>query len=251
MAEGYKAWAANDILNAADLNDYASTQSVMRFANAAGRDAALTSLVVKEGMVAYLKDSNILTVNTDGTTSGWREVSPAETSSLKDASVTEAKIANGAVTTGKIADGTIVNADISASAAIDSDKLVAGGAWTSYTPVWTNNGSVSLAGGSSGKYWVLGKTVHMVIDITAASANTGGAGAWTFSIPLGTIKGSATGSGVRYTVATTGYFSYIVLGQNAGTTVNIVPTSTSAQFFMFGNIATGDRIVLSCTYERN
>ena len=222
----------------------------MRFANAAGRDAALTSLIVKEGMVAYLKDSNILTVNTDGTTSGWREVSPAETSSLKDASVTEAKIANGAVTTGKIADGTIVNADISASAAIDSDKLVAGGAWTSYTPVWTSASAVSLAGGSSGKYWVMGKTVHMVIDITAA-ANNGSSGAWTFSIPLGTIKGSATGSGVRYTVATTAYFSYIVLGQNGGTTVNLVPTSTSAQFFMFGSVFTGDRIVLSCTYERN
>jgi hypothetical protein len=70
MAEGYKAWTGGQVLEAEDLTDYASSQAVMRFANSAGRDAALTVSVVKEGMLAYLKDTNILTVNTDGTLSG-------------------------------------------------------------------------------------------------------------------------------------------------------------------------------------
>ena len=60
MAEGYKDWAAGDVLTAADLEDYTVKQSVMRFADAAARDTALTS-VVTEGMTAYLKDVDTLT----------------------------------------------------------------------------------------------------------------------------------------------------------------------------------------------
>jgi hypothetical protein len=68
MAEGFKAWTGGQVLNAQDLTDYASSQAVMRFANAAGRDAALTVSVVQEGMLSYLKDTIILTVNTNGLT---------------------------------------------------------------------------------------------------------------------------------------------------------------------------------------
>lgn len=112
MAEGYKAWSGGQVLNAGDLTDYASSQAVMRFANAAGRDAALTVSVVKEGMLAYLKDTNILTVNTDGTTSGWVQIYPVVTAGITDSQVTNAKLAANSVSSSNIIDGTITGSDI-------------------------------------------------------------------------------------------------------------------------------------------
>lgn len=249
MAEGYKAWNSGDILNAADLNDYASSQAVMRFANAAGRDAALTSLIVKEGMVAYLKDSNILTVNTDGTTSGWREVSPAEASSIKDGAVTLAKLASNSVDSSKIVDGSIVDGDI-AVGTIGSDKLVASAAWTAGTPVWTATGAVSLTGGSTIRYWTLGKIVHMNLDVTAAAPNTGG-GVWRFTIATGTIKGIAVGSAMVYTTASTGWAGLTAFGENGNNYLEVYLANGTQQVPQFRNINTGDRIVISCTYEAN
>jgi len=112
MAEGYKAWTGGDVLDAGDLTDYASSQAVMRFANAAGRDAALTVSVVKEGMLAYLKDTNVLTVNTDGTTTGWIQIYPVVTASIADSQVTNAKLAANSVSSSNIIDGTITGTDI-------------------------------------------------------------------------------------------------------------------------------------------
>jgi len=112
MAEGYKAWSGGQVLQAEDLTDYASSQAVMRFANAAGRDAALTVSVVKEGMLAYLKDTNILTVNTNGLTTGWVQIYPVVTAGITDNQVTNAKLAANSVSTTNIIDGTITGADI-------------------------------------------------------------------------------------------------------------------------------------------
>ena len=66
MAEGFKDFVAADVLTAAQVDDYLMSQAVMRFADAAARNAALTEV---EGMVAYLKDSNTITCY-DGT-SWW------------------------------------------------------------------------------------------------------------------------------------------------------------------------------------
>lgn len=51
---GYKKWSTNDVLTAADLNAYCSNQSVMVFASAAARDAAITGANKIDGMVVYL-----------------------------------------------------------------------------------------------------------------------------------------------------------------------------------------------------
>lgn len=125
MAEGYKAWSGGQVLDAGDLTDYASSQAVMRFASAATRDAALTVSVVKEGMLAYLKDTNILTVNTDGTTTGWVQIYPVITATITDSQVTNAKLAANAVTSSNIVDGTITGTDI-ASATIQPGNLASG-----------------------------------------------------------------------------------------------------------------------------
>lgn len=86
MAEGYKDWAAGDVLTAADLEDYTVKQSVMRFASAAARDSALTS-VLTEGMVAYLKDVDQTTIYSGSAwenvaqTGAWRSWTPTLTAS--------------------------------------------------------------------------------------------------------------------------------------------------------------------------
>lgn len=138
MAEGYKAWTGGTVLDAGDLTDYASSQAVMRFASAASRDAALTVSVVKEGMIAYLKDTNIITVNTDGTTTGWVQVYPVVTATITDSQVTNAKLAANSVTTSNIVDGTILGSDIASNTitggniqngSIGADELVSGGTY--------------------------------------------------------------------------------------------------------------------------
>jgi len=55
---GYKNWAANDILAAADVNGYLADQAVMYFASAAARAAAVTTPTA--GMVSYRNDGQVL-----------------------------------------------------------------------------------------------------------------------------------------------------------------------------------------------
>jgi hypothetical protein len=53
---GFKTFATNDVLSAADTNGYLM-QGVLVFASAAARDSAITS--PQEGQFAYLKDTNV------------------------------------------------------------------------------------------------------------------------------------------------------------------------------------------------
>jgi hypothetical protein len=58
---GYKLFATGDVLTAAQVNTYLMQQSVMVFASATARNTALSG-VVSEGMLAYLLDTNDLTL---------------------------------------------------------------------------------------------------------------------------------------------------------------------------------------------
>jgi len=61
MGSGFKDWTAGDVLTAADVDGYLMRQTVMTFADASARDTALSG-VLDEGMVAYLEDTNEVTV---------------------------------------------------------------------------------------------------------------------------------------------------------------------------------------------
>lgn len=78
MAEGYRDFVAGETLTAGNLEDYCQNQSVMRFASAAARDAAL-SVVKTEGMCAFLEDTNCLTVYSG---SAWSSVGPVHGAGL-------------------------------------------------------------------------------------------------------------------------------------------------------------------------
>lgn len=63
MAEGYHDFTAGETLTAANLEDYCLLQSIPRFASAAARDAALSGVLI-EGLMAYLKDTNAISIYT-------------------------------------------------------------------------------------------------------------------------------------------------------------------------------------------
>jgi hypothetical protein len=71
---GFRTFVAGEVLTAAQVNTYLMEQAVMTFADAAARDAAVTSPT--EGMIAFLKDTNQL-FSYDGTT--WNAVVKQET----------------------------------------------------------------------------------------------------------------------------------------------------------------------------
>ena len=64
----YRDFQINEILTAANVNTYLMDQTIMTFADATARDAALTS--PSEGMFAYLSGTNLLTFY-DG--AAWQE----------------------------------------------------------------------------------------------------------------------------------------------------------------------------------
>jgi hypothetical protein len=60
MGSGFRTFAASEVLTSGNVQNYLMTQSVMSFANAAARDAAIIAPV--EGMVAVLRDVNYTTI---------------------------------------------------------------------------------------------------------------------------------------------------------------------------------------------
>lgn len=69
MGNGYRNFAAGEVLTSANTMNYLMKQAVMAFANAAGRDAAITS--PEEGMVAVLRDTDALTIYNGASWETW------------------------------------------------------------------------------------------------------------------------------------------------------------------------------------
>jgi hypothetical protein len=59
---GFKLFQDGQVLLASEVNEFMMQQQIMVFADAAARDAAILS--PSEGMFAFLKDTNTLTVYT-------------------------------------------------------------------------------------------------------------------------------------------------------------------------------------------
>lgn len=54
---GRKVWAADEVLSAADLNEYLGDQVITIFSSATARDSAMLTPI--EGQTVYLQDSNV------------------------------------------------------------------------------------------------------------------------------------------------------------------------------------------------
>ena len=76
---GYLTFNTGDVLTAAQVQYNLQNQSIMYFASAAARDAALTAGIVQEGMFAYLADTNT-TVYYDG--AAWQSFGTGDVTGL-------------------------------------------------------------------------------------------------------------------------------------------------------------------------
>jgi hypothetical protein len=122
---GYKTFNTGDVLTAAQVQYYLQNQSIMYFADAAARDAALTAGIVQEGMFAYLADTNT-TVYYDG--SAWQSFGTGDVTGLTAGTGIEITNASGPVPTIAIADNPTLTspketASISATAATGAINL--------------------------------------------------------------------------------------------------------------------------------
>ena len=93
---GYRLYTTGDVLTAAQVQFNLQNQSIMYFANAAARDAALTVGVVQEGMFAYLADTNA-TVFYNGTS--WEGIGDMSNGTLTSPKETIEIVAAGSAGT--------------------------------------------------------------------------------------------------------------------------------------------------------
>jgi hypothetical protein len=127
---GYKTFNTGDVLTAAQVQYNLQNQTIMYFANATARDAALTAPIRQEGMFAYLADTNT-TVYYDGT--AWQSFGTGDVTGLTAGNGITITNASGPVPTIAISDNALLISPkeqnlISASAAtgaINIDILVA------------------------------------------------------------------------------------------------------------------------------
>ena len=190
MAEGYKSFTPATVLDAAELTDFCSSQAVMRFANSAARDAALTVSIVKEGMVAYLRDTNVVQVNTDSTTTGWKQIYPVVTEGITDSSVTNAKMASDSVSSANIIAATIVGGDI-ASATITGSNIASNTIASGNILDGTITGSDIAASTITGSN-IASNTIASgnIVDGTITGSDIAGGTITSANIVDGTITGS-------------------------------------------------------------
>jgi hypothetical protein len=164
MGSGYKDFEAGNVLAAADVDGYLMRQTVMTFASSAARDTALAA-VLDEGMVAYLEDTDLITVY-DG--AAWQIFANAAGKSYELISYT--------------ASGSFVKASYpwATTARI---RLVGGGGGSGST-LATDAGEGALAGGGGG-----GGYAESRIAVAAMSASE------TVTVGTGGIAGTSGGIG--------------------------------------------------------
>jgi hypothetical protein len=125
---GYRTFNTGDVLTAAQVQFNLQNQTIMYFANAAARDAALTVGVVQEGMFAYLADTNT-TVYYDG--AAWQSFGTGDVTGLTAGAGITITNATGPVPTIAISTGaaltspeeTITLSAVAATGAINIDTL--------------------------------------------------------------------------------------------------------------------------------
>jgi len=93
---GYRLYTTGDVLTAAQVQFNLQNQTIMFFANAAARDAALPGGTVQEGMFAYLADTNA-TVFYNGT--AWEGIGDMSNGTLTSPKETVEIVAAGSTGT--------------------------------------------------------------------------------------------------------------------------------------------------------
>ena len=157
---GFKNFTSGEVLTAADVNGYLNSQTVMVFADAAARTAAITS--PQEGMISYLKDTNATQYYSGSAWVAVATASPLTTKGdLYTYSTTDARLGVGA-------NNTVLTADSTAATGLK---------WASAAPAganWSllNTGGTSLSGTTTTVSGISGVDKIMVL-VQTASTGTG------------------------------------------------------------------------------
>jgi hypothetical protein len=198
---GFKTFATGDVLSAADVNGYLM-QGVLVFANAAARDAAITS--PQEGQCCYLKDTDATQ-----TYSGSAWVGFDDSNAIQNA-IVDAKgdivTATANDTPARLAVGAndlLLTADSTQSTGLNYT-----GTWTTWTPTWTGltvgNGTVVA------RYCKIGKVCHVFLKLTFGTTTLITAGKPYFTTP---ITPSQDNMNAPIWITDTGVGEYIGTGQ--------------------------------------
>jgi hypothetical protein len=186
---GYRTFNTGDVLTAAQVQNYLQNQTIMYFANAAARDAALTVAIVVEGMFAYLADTNT-TVYYDG--AAWQSFGTGDVTGLTAGAGITITNASGPVPTIALAtNGTLTSPKetvevvaAGSTGTINVDTLTASVEY--YTGAATANWTLNVRGSGAA---TLDSTMAVNEQISVVYLNTNTATAY---IPSGfTIDGSA------------------------------------------------------------
>lgn len=113
---GYKTWAADDVLAAADLNSYLMAQAVPQFASASTRAAAILSPA--EGQLTYRADGDIFELWNG---SAWTALGGAIGTATVAGTATYAVTSGTAVNANKVGNITIFNSSTTPAANATGD----------------------------------------------------------------------------------------------------------------------------------
>jgi hypothetical protein len=181
--------------------------------------------------------------------------------------------------------GNLDNSNLSASAAIDGNKLAAGsvptsklsttagdigGAWAAYTPVLTattTSPNIGSTGTIVGRYTQIGKTVHFEVQVQVSGTGiTAGSGNYMISLPVAAQATGITANAFKFVGNTnvyqsSGTINFLGMTQlNQSTTFQVVlwtlTTLSSGGVLALGvwgsgvvPIATGNILTITGTYE--
>jgi hypothetical protein len=162
---GYKLFSTGDVLSASDVNTYLQQQTVMVFASAAARTTALAS-VLAEGMVTYLKDTDVVEIYTGA---AW--VSLDDPNAIQN-SIVDAKgdiiTATADNTPARLAVGTngqVLQADSTTATGLKWATAASSGGMTLISTTTLSGASVTLSSIPSGY-------VNLVLTVKKATNST-------------------------------------------------------------------------------
>jgi len=209
---GYKLFSTGDVLSASDVNLYLQQQTVMVFASAAARTTALAS-VLAEGMVTYLKDTDVVEIYTGA---AW--VSLDDPNAIQNSIVTakgSIVAASAASTPAALAVGTnlaFLQADSTQSTGIKWNY----DDYTSYTPTITSASGAITSYTSGGGYIRIGKTC-IVRAYTTITLNGTGAGSIVWTLPFNSFNYAGAMGGSGREQGTTGKQLQVYIPGNSAT----------------------------------